>query len=257
MPSKSAESIVQEDLDFICEHLEEEFANIRGRKLLVTGGAGFLGYYLIQSVLHLNKRLSAADQVSITVYDNFIRGLPAWLSELDVEPRLKLVRHDITLPLPEGIEAFDYIIHAASIASPLYYRKYPIETMDASNKVAFVDMAGNRSVLETLHHHFQDNMVCSCGVGITHWESRDGSAPAKLPGAKPEMFFAPTQIQKRLKASGPEKLQADMAAAWDGFLGSVDNWVSINERSGRDAIASTYQEVLNGAAPNQSFALAL
>lgn len=132
-----------------------------------------------------------------------------------------------------------------------------VDTMDASSKVAFVDMAGNRTVLESLHHHFQDNMVCSCGVGITHWESRDGSAPSELPGAKPEMFFAPTQIQKRLKQSGPEQLQADMAKAWDGFLGRVDNWVTINERSGSDAVAATYQEVLNGAAPNQSFALAL
>ena len=132
-----------------------------------------------------------------------------------------------------------------------------IETMDASSKVAFVDMAGNRTVTEALHHHFKENMVCSCGVGITHWESRDGQPPSELPGAKPETFFAPTQIQKRTKASGPEKLQADMALAWNSFLENVDGWVTINERSGADAIAATYQEVLNGAKPDQSFALAL
>ena len=40
-----------------------------------------------------------------------------------------------------------------------------VESMDASSKVAFVDMAGNRKVLERLHHHFNDNIVCSCGVG--------------------------------------------------------------------------------------------
>ena len=43
-----------------------------------------------------------------------------------------MVKHDITHPLPTNIGEFEYIIHAASIASPTYYRKYPIETMDAN-----------------------------------------------------------------------------------------------------------------------------
>uniref|UniRef100_UPI001ABAA1D9 NAD-dependent epimerase/dehydratase family protein n=1 Tax=Aetokthonos hydrillicola TaxID=1550245 RepID=UPI001ABAA1D9 len=38
----------------------------------------------------------------------------------------------ITNPLPDDTPDFDYIIHAASIASPIYYRKHPIETMDAN-----------------------------------------------------------------------------------------------------------------------------
>lgn len=132
-----------------------------------------------------------------------------------------------------------------------------IETLDATKKTAFVDMAGNRHVLEQLHHHFKDKMLCSCGVGITHWESRDGQAPDTLPGAKPTMFFAPTQIQKRHQEWGPEKMQAEMNAAWTAFLGSVDGWVTINERSGSDAMLKTYLEVLNGASPNQSFAVSV
>ncbi|MEH6637150.1 MAG: DUF2855 family protein [Halioglobus sp.] len=132
-----------------------------------------------------------------------------------------------------------------------------VESMDASSKVAFVDMAGNRKVLERLHHHFGDNIVCSCGVGITHRESRDGQDPATLPGAKPTMFFAPSQIQKRTKDWGPETLQQNINIAWSGFLEIVDDWVTINERSGREALQKTYQEVLNGAAPDQSFALSL
>jgi nucleoside-diphosphate-sugar epimerase len=45
---------------------------------------------------------------------------------------LTLTEHDITSPLPDDMEDFDFIVHAASIASPIYYRKYPIETMDAN-----------------------------------------------------------------------------------------------------------------------------
>jgi UDP-glucuronate decarboxylase len=129
---KSAEQIVHEDLDFICSELAEEFSELNGKKLLLIGGAGFLGYYLIKSLLHRNEKTDAGKAVAVTVYDNFIRGVPDWLTALESNANLKLIRHDITHPLPDDIEAFDYIIHAASIASPVFYRKYPIETMDAN-----------------------------------------------------------------------------------------------------------------------------
>jgi UDP-glucuronate decarboxylase len=45
---------------------------------------------------------------------------------------ITLKTHDITSPLPDDIGDVCYIIHAASIASPTYYRKHPIETMDAN-----------------------------------------------------------------------------------------------------------------------------
>ena len=132
-----------------------------------------------------------------------------------------------------------------------------VETLDASSNIAYVDMAGNRKVLERVHHHFGDKVTCSCGVGITHWDSRDGAEQSSLPGAKPEMFFAPTQIQKRHQEWGPEKLQAEMQNAWTEFLDAVDGWVTINERNGAEQMQQTYQEVLHGAAPDQSFAISL
>jgi len=128
----NASDVVAEDLDYICSELSGEFVKLRGKKLLLIGGAGFLGYYLVQSLLHLNRSLGDDEAVVLTVYDNFIRGVPEWLTALEGDPHLTLVRHDITHPLPDSIEAFDYIIHAASIASPTFYRKYPIETMDAN-----------------------------------------------------------------------------------------------------------------------------
>lgn len=130
-----------------------------------------------------------------------------------------------------------------------------IASLDADEAVVFVDMAGNRSVLEQLHNHYQDNMKASCGVGITHYDSRDGADPATLPGAKPAMFFAPSQIEKRNKDWGPEQFQANLAAAWSDFLGQVDNWVSINEPQGRDGMLATYETVLGGARPDQAYVI--
>ena len=129
---KNAQEVLQADLEYIEKNLSEELPRLWGKHMLITGGAGFLGYYLVQSVLCANRSLDEAKQIRVTVFDNFIRGLPHWLKALESDQNLTLVRHDITNPLPEEMADFQYIIHAASIASPTYYRKYPIETMDAN-----------------------------------------------------------------------------------------------------------------------------
>lgn len=128
----TAQSIVQNDLEYINENLTAEFARMAGKRLLIVGGAGFLGYYLVQSVLHYNATRGAASPIRLTVYDNYIRGVPPWLSALSDNPQLELIKHDIAQPLPADVPDFQYIVHGGSIASPVFYRKYPIETMDSN-----------------------------------------------------------------------------------------------------------------------------
>jgi hypothetical protein len=48
---KNSQEVVETDLYYICSNLEEEFCSLANKSLLITGGAGFLGYYLVQSVL--------------------------------------------------------------------------------------------------------------------------------------------------------------------------------------------------------------
>jgi dTDP-glucose 4,6-dehydratase/UDP-glucuronate decarboxylase len=127
----TSDDVVRGDLDYICQKAGDEFAALSGRRIAITGGAGFLGYYLVQSLLHWN-RISEQDPVTVVVYDNFSRGMPAWLAELDSDAHLEIAKHDIADPLPDGFGPFEYVIHAASIASPIFYRLHPIETMDAN-----------------------------------------------------------------------------------------------------------------------------
>ena len=47
-------------------------------------------------------------------------------------PEITTLRHDVTEPIPHDLDAPDYVIHAASIASPTFYRRYPLETIDAN-----------------------------------------------------------------------------------------------------------------------------
>ena len=131
-PLLSLEQLLTEDLETICTDLASELGEMAGGSLLVTGGGGFLGYYLVQTALHWNRTRKGRGGIDVTVYDNYMRGVPAWLEQLRGEPGLSLVRQDMIQPLPADIPHFDYIVHAAGIASPIYYRAHPIKCMDAN-----------------------------------------------------------------------------------------------------------------------------
>ena len=130
-PALALEELVTQDLDRICKALDTEFAAMAGQHLLITGGAGFLGYYLVQAALHAGKGGRHAP-IRVTVWDNFARGRPEWLDALASDGQLDVQPYDLTQPLPASMPAFDWIVHAAGIASPTYYRKKPLETMDAN-----------------------------------------------------------------------------------------------------------------------------
>jgi dTDP-glucose 4,6-dehydratase/UDP-glucuronate decarboxylase len=112
-----------------------------GKKLLVTGGAGFLGYYLVQGVVEWNRNAEPGTRIELTVMDSYARGVPDWLTRLVGSDGLELVEHDVRLPLPDDLGDFQYVVHAAGIGSPTYYRAHPIETMDAN-------VVGLRSLLD-------------------------------------------------------------------------------------------------------------
>jgi UDP-glucuronate decarboxylase len=131
-PIPALRDLLNQDLDYICSNLREEFGRMAGQSLLITGGAGFLGYYLVLAALHFNRNEGRSQPIRVTVWDNFIRGTPKWLTELEGAPDFIAQRYDLIEPLPAGMPDFDWIIHAAGIASPPYYRKYPLKTIDAN-----------------------------------------------------------------------------------------------------------------------------
>lgn len=123
--------VVVNDLATIIDRLGDEFAEMAGGSLLLVGGGGFLGYYLIQAIGAWNDE-HPDRQISMTVYDSWIRGRPEWLDRFEEANWLDIETVDITEPLPKDTPHFDWIVHAASIASPTFYREHPIETMDAN-----------------------------------------------------------------------------------------------------------------------------
>lgn len=125
-------TLLDEDLGRVCADAAPEFDRMSGGRLLVTGGGGFLGYYLVQAPLHWNRTHPDRAPIEVVVWDNWLRGRPQWLQALEGTPHLSVHDYDLTRPLPAGMGRFDWIVHAASIASPIYYRAMPIRTIDAN-----------------------------------------------------------------------------------------------------------------------------
>jgi hypothetical protein len=127
-----------------------------------------------------------------------------------------------------------------------------VTSLPAQTPTVYVDFAGNGGLRRTVHTHFGDALTFSSSIGGTHWE--DLATGRDLPGPRPTLFFAPSQVKKRAapppEGWGGAELQRRIAAAWTQFIGQVsqDGWVQIVQRPGPDAALQTYAEMLAGSA---------
>jgi UDP-glucuronate decarboxylase len=91
------------------------------RRVLVTGGAGFIGSHLCERLL--------AENCDVLCADNFFTGSKDNIAHLMGEPRFELMRHDVTFPLYVEI---DEIYNLACPASPVHYQFDPVQTTKTS-----------------------------------------------------------------------------------------------------------------------------
>lgn len=92
-----------------------------GKRILVTGGAGFLGSHLIERLLNEGNEVIALD--------NYFTGQKSNVVHLLGHPYFELVRHDVTMPYFVEV---DEIYNLACPASPIHYQYNPIKTMKTS-----------------------------------------------------------------------------------------------------------------------------
>ena len=90
------------------------------KRILVSGGAGFLGSHLCERLLHYGQH--------VVCIDSFVTGSHANVQPLLAHPNFALVTHDITEPLPAGME-FDEVYNLACPASPPHYQADPVHTI--------------------------------------------------------------------------------------------------------------------------------
>lgn len=119
--------IMQEDIKEIAERIKNIAPKLSGTTLLITGGAGFLGNYFLMTIDYLNRNI-LQKPCRIISADNFITGVSYKITEGE---NFKAIKHDVKEPLAIN-EKIDYLIHLAGIASPRFYRKFKIETIDVA-----------------------------------------------------------------------------------------------------------------------------
>jgi UDP-glucuronate decarboxylase len=119
-------TLIDEDLAMIVG-ASLPWHDLEGKSVLITGASGFLPAYMVETFLYLNTYVLGR---KVTVYglvrnrDRAERRFERYLGRED----LKLIVQDVSSPV-SGDQRFDYIIHAASQASPKYYGTDPVGTL--------------------------------------------------------------------------------------------------------------------------------
>jgi dTDP-glucose 4,6-dehydratase len=137
------ENPLARDLDHVLSHTEDLWAAVRGERFFLTGGTGFVGTWLTESLLWANRRLSLGiSAVLLTRYPEAFRQRSPHLAD---DPAVTLWPGDCaTFPYPEG--TFPLVVHAATERYFPPDREHPASTLDR-------DLAATRRVLELARTH--------------------------------------------------------------------------------------------------------
>ena len=99
-------------------------------RILITGGAGFIGSHLVEYLLRQDHE--------ILCLDNYFTGSKANLLHLRDHPRLEMIRHDVVNPIMLEV---DQVYHLACPASPVHYQYNPVKTIK-TNVLGTLNMLG-------------------------------------------------------------------------------------------------------------------
>ena len=129
---------LESDLVEVARGLGEDAQGFSGKTVLMTGARGFLGRHFSEVFAHLNEHV-LEKPCKFVGMDNLLTSGEAG-ANVPERPNFTFVKQDVTKPIEYDGEV-DYVVHAAGIASPFYYRAYPLETLE-------VAISGTRNALE-------------------------------------------------------------------------------------------------------------
>ena len=122
-------------------------------RVLVTGGAGFIGSHLCQRLL--------TDSYDVLCVDNYYSSTKDNIAHLLDHPRFEVIRHDVTFPLYVEV---DQIFHLACPASPVHYQRDPVQTTKTAvhgsiNMLGLAKRTGARILLTSTSEVYGDPLV--------------------------------------------------------------------------------------------------
>ncbi len=182
-----------EDLNHVLRHTSSLWEEIRGQRLFITGGTGFFGHWLLESLLWVN------DILNLDVHAVLLSRNPKAFSEkfpqLAHHPSVAWIQGDVkTFDFPDG--DFPYIIQAASESDTNLAQDNPLLLFDTI-------VQGTRRVLEFARtHHTRKLLFTSSGAVY-------GRQPSDLTHV-PEDYTGAPDVMNSLSAYGEGKRAAEM-----------------------------------------------
>lgn len=122
--------VLLEDLDMIISK-EVSWEKLKNKTVLITGASGMVGSYMMYTLLRLNDCYDY--QIKIVA---MLRNAKKLSKEVCDRDDVKIVAHDVTTPI-DIEDKIDFVIHAASPASPLIMQKQPVEVIAANTMGTF------------------------------------------------------------------------------------------------------------------------
>lgn len=122
-------------------------------RVLVTGGAGFIGSHLCERLLN--------DGYDVLCVDNYYSSTKDNIAHLTSNPRFEVIRHDVTFPLYVEV---DQIYHLACPASPIHYQRDPVQTTKTAvhgsiNMLGLAKRTGAKILLTSTSEVYGDPLV--------------------------------------------------------------------------------------------------
>lgn len=124
-----------------------------------------------------------------------------------------------------------------------------VDSTDAEVDTVSIDMAGNPSVLAALHHRLGDRLLDSMTVGRSHHDAPPADSADNLPGPAPQLFFAPTEVTRRLNDWGRDDYGRRTADALETFVAGSRAWMTVEHRTTPSGVESGWADVHGGEVP--------
>ncbi|MGH2958311.1 MAG: DUF2855 family protein, partial [Solirubrobacterales bacterium] len=127
-----------------------------------------------------------------------------------------------------------------------YDRVVTYDNLDelGSDELAVVDFAGNDETLGKIAELVGDQLKSTIIVGFTHRLDPESGMTELADGR--EFFFLPAWIVKRKEDWGPMEFFKRSDQAWEAFAPTANEWLTIEEHVGTEAIKAAYESVLSG-----------
>lgn len=193
----------------------------------------YITAFALWDVLKENDWYGAEQIVIVSASSKTSIGLAYALAADGDAPQVTGITSSRNLKFVESLNIYNSAVTYDEIATKL-----------EAKPTVIVDMSGNSEFLGSMHAHLADNMIKTVNVGLTHWENFKPNE--NIIKERSAFFFAPSQIQKRMKEWGAEEFDKRSQCFFVETTQKSSAWLELTPIKGIEGLSDIFINVLNG-----------